>query len=49
MKKKVIIAVAFVAITAVSYVLMSYVHVLLGFIAIGLGIHILDKFVMGAE
>ena len=40
---------AFIAITAVSYVLMQYVHILLGFIAIGLGIHALDKLVMGAE
>lgn len=42
MKKKVSVILAFIAITAVSYGLMCYVNPILGFIAIGLGIHTLD-------
>ena len=50
MKRKVTIALAYVAIVAVCYYLMAYVNPILGFIAIGLGINILDKlFMEGAE
>lgn len=34
---------AFIAIIAVCYYLMCYVNVILGFIAIGLGINTLDR------
>lgn len=46
MKKKVTIALAYIAIVAVCYYLMVYVNPILGFIAIGLGINILDMVVM---
>jgi hypothetical protein len=49
MKKKLTIALAYIAIVAVCYYLMT-VNPILGFIGIGLGINILDKFFMnGAE
>lgn len=49
MKRKVSIFVAAVVIFAVVYWLTCYVNVILGAIAIGLGINILDKIFMGAE
>lgn len=50
MKKKLTIALAYIAIVAVCYYLMVYVNPILGFIAIGLGINILDMvFMKGAE
>lgn len=50
MKRKVTIALAYIAITAVCYWLMCYVNPILGFIGIGLGINILDNvFMNGAE
>ena len=49
MKRKVTIFVTAVAIFAVVYWLTCYVNVILGAIAIGLGINILDKIFIGAE
>lgn len=50
MKRKVTIALAYIAIVAVCYYLMVYVNPILGFIGIGLGINILDiVFMKGAE
>lgn len=50
MKRKVLIALTFIAIVAVCYWLMFYVNPILGFIGIGLGINLLDKvFMKGAE
>lgn len=49
MKRKITIALAYIAIVAICYYLMVYVNPILGFIAIGLGINILDKMFMGAE
>ena len=49
MKRKVTIALAYIAIVAVCYYLMT-VNPILGFIGIGLGINILDKvFMEGAK
>jgi hypothetical protein len=50
MKRKVAIALTYIATMAVCYWLMFYVNPILGFIGIGLGINILDKvFMKGAE
>jgi hypothetical protein len=49
MKRKVTIFVAAVAIFAVVYWLTCYVNVILGAIAIGLGINILEYLTKGAE
>ena len=50
MKRKVTIFVTAVAIFAVVYWLTCYVNVILGAIAIGLGINVIDKvFMNGAE
>ena len=49
MKRKVTIALAYIAIVAVCYYLMT-VNPILGFIGIGLGVNILDKvFMEGAK
>lgn len=49
MKKKVTIALTYIAVVAVCYYLMT-INPLLGFIGIGLGVNILDKvFMKGAK
>ena len=48
MKRKVTIVLAYIAIVAVCYYLMT-VNPILGFIGVGLGINILDKIFIGAE
>ena len=47
MKRKITIALTYVAIVAVCYWLMFYVNPILGFIGIGLGINVIDKIFMG--
>jgi hypothetical protein len=50
MKRKVTIFVTAVAIFAVVYWLTCYVNVILGAIALGLGVNVIDKvFMKGAE
>lgn len=49
MKKKVTIFLASIAIFAVVYYLAVYVHILLGAIATGLGINILEHLTKEAE
>jgi hypothetical protein len=50
MKRKVIIALAYIAIVAVCYWLTCYVNIILGVIAIVLGYNIFDKvFMKGTE
>ena len=49
MKKKVTIALTFIAMVAICYWLTFYVNPILGFIGIGLGINVLDKMFMGAK
>lgn len=43
MKRKVIIAIVYMAVVAVCYGLTFYIHPLLGLIGIGLGINTLDE------
>lgn len=49
MKRKITIFVTAVVIFAVVYWLTCYVNIILGAIALGLGINILDKVFIGAE
>jgi hypothetical protein len=49
MKRKVTIFVTAVVIFAVVYWLTCYVNIILGAIALGLGINVIDKVFMGAE